>query len=496
MEPALTDSAAADKTFDPQHRLAIITCLGGLAVSFTLSFLSDGFYHDDDVGHFLMARSGWTDSLAMWHVWGRPGYNLPTMVVAKLFGMMGCRLFSGVLTAGTAYLAYLIARKITAGNDRLAKLAWFAPALVWLQPLAMTLSITTLTETPAALYLTAFVWLYLRRNRVWASAALSLLFVTRYETLALAPIAVVALLLAALQESQWNIWRTLRTGWLWASMVAMIWAPLAYVLAAIAVNLPEHASPISMFARSYTNEYGSGGWGHFVKEWMVAIGPAATVLAAIGVVRAGRRAWLPVALAVGMLVLHTLIFRFGSYASGGYARFLVPASGLVGALAAVGLSALGQIPDRDLAIVIVLEAVALAAIQPAFTVRPLTVASSGMHTAVDRGNRRSMEADLADCPALTSHVLFEYMRPNTSVTYHPQDAKERWLAAEPGTLYLWDNKYADAPMGDQGDEKLRQSLRLHGREIFHTKVNEFEVTVYQRTTDAVAKDTRIDSAGD
>ena len=47
-----------------------------------------------------------------------------------------------------------------------------------------------------------------------------------------------------------------------------------------------------------------------------------------------------------------------------------------------------------------------------------------------------MEADLADCPALTSHVLFEYMRPNTSVTYHTQDAKNRWLAAEPGTLYL------------------------------------------------------------
>ena len=61
-------------------------------------------------------------------------------------------------------------------------------------------------------------------------------------------------------------------------------------------------------------------------------------LFAAGVVHVGRRGVLPAALAIGLVVVHTIIYRVGLFASGGYARFLVPAAGLVGALAAVGLA--------------------------------------------------------------------------------------------------------------------------------------------------------------
>ena len=64
--------------------------------------------------------------------------------VAHWFGLLGCRIFSSLMTAGTAYLSYLIARRILAGVPRGAYLAAIAPALVWLQPLTMTLAATTL----------------------------------------------------------------------------------------------------------------------------------------------------------------------------------------------------------------------------------------------------------------------------------------------------------------------------------------------------------------
>ena len=148
------------------------TTLGGLAVALLLIALSDGFYHDDDITHFNFARDAWPRPSALqypishmnatWGMWARPGYNLPTILVAHYGGVVGCRVFSAVLTTIVAWLAYCIARRTTPdGGVALG----FAPALVWLGPVTMTLACTTLTETPAALYMTLGVWLYLCGRR-------------------------------------------------------------------------------------------------------------------------------------------------------------------------------------------------------------------------------------------------------------------------------------------------------------------------------------------
>lgn len=327
-------------------RIALALTLAGLAAAVVLAIRSDGIYHDDDLAHCQFAMDGWSDPAAMLYWWARPGYNIPAMFVARVGDSLGggepsavllaCRIFSALQTAAVAYIAYRIARRLL-GPTRPAALV---PALVWVQPLVMTLAITTLTETPAALYLTLAVWLYVRGNRVWACVAMSLTFVTRIEMLALAPIFVGGVIVDALRRADWNVARAMRTPWLWAAAAGLLWAPGVYVLATLGVDMPPGGDPLMIFSRPFPTEYGSGSWGHMLAAWVLAAGLGTLVLALAGALRLGRRAWLVTSLTFGLAALHTVLFRFGLFASGGYARFLVPVGGLLAVLGAAGLDGL------------------------------------------------------------------------------------------------------------------------------------------------------------
>lgn len=367
--------------------LAAAATLGGLAVSLVLAFASDGAYHDDDICHFLFARDAWSDPNALLHWWARPGYNLPAALAARFFGLAGCRVLSGLMTAATAWIAWLIARRIL-GERRVAALA---PALVWLQPLALTLSFTTLTETPAALYLTAGTWLLMRGNRVAGCAVYSLLFVTRLETLALAPVPLVlfAVLDAAAPASGTGkgqatefppgaffprpgaLLRTLLgTPRNWACGAVSLWAPAAWCLASAALRIDPGSSVLHLFSRGYSSEYGSGPAWHFLGVWPEAASYGLAALAAAGAFAAGRRGLLVSVPAGAFLALQSLLFALGIFASGGYARFLVTLAGLVGALASVGLAAgLDAAPGRSRAILG--PAVLAALVAATVLVRPL-----------------------------------------------------------------------------------------------------------------------------
>ena len=121
------------------HLTALALAAGGLAVAGVLISLSDGFYHDDDLTHYNFARAGWHSAGSLLYRWARPGYNVPAAVVAHWGGLLGCRIFSALQTAAVGFLAYLIARRIGVPPAAAA----MAPALVWLQPLTMTLACTT-----------------------------------------------------------------------------------------------------------------------------------------------------------------------------------------------------------------------------------------------------------------------------------------------------------------------------------------------------------------
>jgi len=577
-----------------EELLAAALSLAGLAVAVALASASDGFYHDDDIGHYIFARDAWGDVRAMWHSWGRPGYNLPTMFVVHYFGIFGCRIFSAVQTAIIAYLAYRIARRIhPEGGIALA----LAPAFVWVQPLAMTLACTTLTETTAALYMALAIWLYLRGNHTWGSLAAGMLFITRYEAVALAPILAAAVVRDALGASGAKVSAGLKTWWAWASAGAMLAPPAVYMAVVYLANLPPDASPIQ-FVRNDVSEYGRGAWDHHLIGWMVAGGWGVLALASTGAVCLLRRAWLPAALAAGYVGLHTVIFHYGVVASGGYPRFLVPVCGPVGALAAAGLAAVWRSGDRVYAAVLFgflaewtllvgqnipsilggyyavraaagaavlavaliiasdrsvrlclglagataaatallvcwatwagegirsvpsghyLRLVAAAAVagglasaiawyrplqvwlgraavavaviaagwQAGVQVRPLTHENDPDRLVVAKALERLKQEPCADNDALTGHVLAGFLRPrNTQVVYSVPNAIERWRAAKPGTLYIWDRKYGGGAVPEDPMGPLHWELRQRGQLILEAAVGDSAAEVFLRLPDA------------
>lgn len=510
---------------DPSRRLAwrvaLATTLLGAAAALVLVLLSDGFYQDDDIAHYLFARAAWTNPAASLHWWARPGYNIPASVAARLGGFFGCRILSLLMTAATAYLAYAIAVRIGV-RPLLAAVA--TPLLVWLQPLAMTLALTSLTETPAALYLALGTWLYLRGNRVWGCAAISAATVTRIETLPLTAVMAAFVLRDAVAESG-GLRPALRRGWPWACVLAIIWAPAAYAVATIVAQVPPDASILSSLVRDHTDEYGSGRPWHFISCWLLASGLGVMMLWTAGAARPGRRAALPVALALGLVAVQTAIFMRGAFASGGYPRFLVPLVGLVAPLACAGLDALWagrrmpallavglltaaamlpwlHFPDvvpflpsvlvglgvaalglavllatRESARVRLVRAVlglasVLAAAQVVATVRPLTLASSLEQSCMAECMDFVRHSSHASAPAITTHPLVEFEPAGpVEVVADAVDAVRRWHNAKPGTLFYWDSKYGhwnaddDCP-ADLLGEQLRAQLDGLGTRIY------------------------------
>lgn len=512
--------------------------LSGLAVSLVMGFASDGVYHDDDICHYLFAVDAWTSVRAMLHQWARPGYNLPAAVVAHFFGMAGCRVFSAIQTAGVAYLAFLIGRRAAGGG-------WspFAAGLVWLQPLVMTLSFTTLTETPAALYMALGLWLYMRGNRVLACAAFSVLFVTRYETMALAPILAVAVVRDILEAASWRIGAAVKSRTLWLCAAATAWAPLLYAAAAWWADLAAADSPLRLFSRTYTTEYGSGAAYHFLSVWPEAAGLGILACAVGGALWLGRRLWLATSLTVALVGVHSLLFWRGSFATGGYARFLVPLAAPVAVLAAGGLRAVwlgrnrlavaaaamsvamlgalvvvcwpfllpqqwrecrqiiavavaappaamamlamtaGRRALRRLGWLVGAGCLALAVVQVAGQVRPLTIMQTPdqVHVAVYQAVRAIEDSEYADRPALTQHVLIRFLRKSrTTAVFSNQDALDKWISAEPGTLFFWESKYCYKPNEMESTRQLYASLWRLGRIVHNGGNASAVVQVFER----------------
>ena len=288
----------------------------GLLVSVWMALHSDGTYHDDDLTHMQIARAAWTYPAYLLDEWGRPGFTVLYAPAARL-GWLATRVCSGLLTALTAWLAYLIAVRLR------VRLAAVVPALLWLAPLTFTLSYTTLTETPLALYFTLAGWLFLRGNHASSAAVISLAAVTRHE----AGLFVLLWLVALLRRRR--PWRE----WIWVA-----WAPVLYhVLSSV---LLDQWPLLRFFDAHPTNEYGAGTLLTMLTRWPVAAGIGPLLLAWIGLPallrRSGGALWAGAGLAY--FGLHTVIYCFGLFASGGYERFLVPISPVVAVAAAEALS--------------------------------------------------------------------------------------------------------------------------------------------------------------
>ena len=305
----------APRAIQSERSLALALATIGFALSAIFALHDpEGIVQFDDLTHYLYAHWAWTWPAYLLDDWGRPGFTALYFLPAAL-GWTACRILSASLSAATALAAYEIVR--TLGLRR----AWLVVPLVYVQPLFLQLSQTTLTETPMAFYLTLAVLLALHGRWTASAAILSPAFVTRHEAIIFLPL---WLFLAWRDRAPlWRLWPIL-----WAPLAVNLLAPLAGVNAPIA----------RLFEPTPSTQYGRGGWLTFFCRTLEAWGPGVAVLAITGFVATTRRQGGAIVAATIALYFaaQTIIRALGLYDSGGYARFLVPISPLIAVAALSG----------------------------------------------------------------------------------------------------------------------------------------------------------------
>jgi hypothetical protein len=318
---------SSDTPRQPLDRVAVLTLLAGLGFALTMAALSDGAYHDDGVAHYLYARWAWNHVFYLVDPWGRPGLTILLFLPAGI-GWAACKGMMAVVSIAAAGLAYAAARRLG------LRYAAFVPLLCLVQPLFLLTSYGTLTETAMAFYLAAALWLYASGRFAWSAVVLSLCFVTRYESLVLLPVWIMALVRSRTHP---------------LAYLGLLWAPVLHNL--MGVVLLDRWPITYLFEGEQLMEYGVGTPLTMLTRSMAASGPAVAVLALVGCGCrwCSRRGWIVSATYLAYLAVHTVVYWLSTHGSGGYPRFLVATSPLAAVAAAHGLEHLvhRRIPGED-----------------------------------------------------------------------------------------------------------------------------------------------------
>lgn len=254
--------------------------------------------------------------------------------------------------------------------------------------------------------------------------------------------------------------------------------------------------------------------------------------AVVGALHLRRRAWFITAVVFSLLALHAVLFRFRLFATGGYARFMVPAAALVAVLAAGGFRALvsatggrtaaaasalvggwlllsGMVaaghggirtevafivaspfavfallavaqdrPSWRLGRVFAGVLVVVIAVQAGIQIRPLRLSSSPMHRLIANAVEALEQSPYSGNVLITQHVVAHCLAGNTRPAFSIADSIEKWRSARNGTLFLWESKYCDKDHEPLETRLLRDELDRLGAMVFHDALGGNMVLVY------------------
>lgn len=298
---------------------------GGLAlVYFFWSTRSNGFYQQDEAGHFLSMLDFWGDPKAILGNWAKFGYKLLYVLTAKA-GHDAVTLQNCVLAAGAAVLAGLA---LQAQGSRYGLAALL---LVGLQPLYISLSFRNYSEIPTAFLVALAYYLHVRHKPLLSMLCVSYICTIRQEFYPILGLYGLVLL----YRKQW--------------VAAFAGAVFPLVQNFYGAYLTD-GDPLYLY-KQITGQAGAiadvwvrQGGEHYFKTSMVIFGPIAVTLVVHYLVwGAMRRHRLDLYLAVpsllffGLQVLFNLTTVEIGPSTGGNLRYMLMISPLVGMMGALGL---------------------------------------------------------------------------------------------------------------------------------------------------------------
>jgi hypothetical protein len=380
---------------------------------------------DDEIGHFLIARDAWVHPQLMLNAWGRVGTTMSFLLPAAA-GLEVERGLALAMSATTVVVATQVARLI--GVRALA----LVPVFLWFQPWFHVYGNAVLTEVPFSLVMVAGCWAALAGRTALASLLFGMLPLMRHEGIAVLGLWAVFLLVR-------------RAPWPVAALGAL--PLLAYQTA---FSLVFHKAPFALYFRTTPGApYGHGGWLHYFLPLARSLGPPVALLAAGGVMIARRdRRFLALAAPYALLVVvETVIFRFGLFGSGGNVAYLLPVAAFAAVAAALAADrVMAAAPQRALRAPAIAAAVlALSTAAYALRTRPARAdpVARPMSSAV-----HFLEARHADMRLVTAtHVWFFELSgapiPVGDGLHSPwsRPPPPRHLAL--GAIVVWDCSYSD-----------------------------------------------------
>ncbi|GAB4546791.1 MAG: hypothetical protein OHK0023_06960 [Anaerolineae bacterium] len=297
-----------------------LTFGAGLLWVISIWLHSTGAPADDEITHVLEARAVWNYPHLLLDVWMRVG-NTILWVIPSLFGLQGLRLTSMILGTATVLLATGCAVKLGLRREWL----WLIPLFLWFQMWYADLIYTAIKSVPFTFYLTLGVYLWLSERHTPASLIFGLLPLSRHEGIVLLGLWFGYLLI----RGKW------RAAWL-------CWLPLVVynVVYWLALQPNPADLPIAVYLQPHgAGLYGSGSWFHYLPGIGFGVGLPTLFWAMLGGPALKQVGWRALVITpyLAYFLIHTVIYRFGMYESGGYVMFLLPLSVCFALLAALGV---------------------------------------------------------------------------------------------------------------------------------------------------------------
>ncbi len=293
-----------------------ITFAAGFLYLFLLMLLSNGSLLHDEVGHYLISRDAIRTPLHIFDTWGRT-FNTLIYIIPAQFGLGTVRLLSITFALLTALITLNLAKTLQ------VRFFYLVPLFLWFQPWFADLSYMGITQVPFSLAMILGTYLFLRKHPISASCIIGILPLIRHEGIALVGL--------------WACYLLYKKDW---RSVVMAGVPL------ILYNIFYHQFmgtwPLAMYFDSKPTElYGSGAWYHFLIRLFHprAVGIPIMLLVTCSIIPIVKNKKL---LLIGVwyfsyFLLHTIIYRFGLFASGGFKLFLMPLAPIIAIAAVVGI---------------------------------------------------------------------------------------------------------------------------------------------------------------
>ena len=237
-----------------QRVLYWLIFLAGLAWLVVLGANSPGTPVQDEIGHFLLAKSAWQYPVLILNLWGRSANTMFYMLPA-LGGLGAARLFSIGIATVIVWLATQLARQVNVQS------LFLIPLLLWFQPWYADLSYAVITEIPFSFLLIAGIYFAAKNRLLFASVLFGLLPLVRHEGIVLTGL---WLLFLVYKRRVW-------LGFILASTPILLFNLIYY-------SIFQHWPFEIYLSPTPTDWYGAGGWLHFIDPLVSDVGVPILVL--------------------------------------------------------------------------------------------------------------------------------------------------------------------------------------------------------------------------